>query len=336
MNIRLAALAGAVIAATLWSPARAADSLQIASSSIGSSDTPVIIAYQLGYFRDAGLDVTLFDAGGGNNAVSSVVGGSAQIAVVSIFNGSKPVEKGQKLKVIGVDTVGFSQILFARTAVLKGSGIDRNSPTLAKAKFLQGKKIAVNDIGGGSGNFVHQLLEAAGLTDRDATIININAPTARLAALKAGRIDAIVGTPPEPETAVVDGYGTMLLNPLTDMPETGPIASTVDVVRADYLAQNRAVLLRYETAVQRGRKLITTDSAAAAKAYYAYIANDARGALMKPAIQDMTWNDLKSSFATTPVLDRAQYANSQKFFKIAPGVTFETYVDNSLAEQVSK
>jgi ABC-type nitrate/sulfonate/bicarbonate transport system substrate-binding protein len=227
-------------------------------------------------------------------------------------------------------------MLFARSSVLKASGVTRASPTIDKAKFLKGKKVAVNDIGGGSGNFARQLLASAGLTERDATILNINSPAARLAALKVGRIDAIIGTPPEPETAIVDGYGTMLLNPLTDLPDTGRIASTAELVRADYLAKNRALLLRYETAVQRGRKLIATDPNAAAKAYYAFIANDARGALMNAAIQDMSWKDLLASFATDPVLDAAQYANAQKFFKISPAVTFAAYVDNSLATEVSK
>lgn len=337
MKLRMALLSGLMLAAALSaSPVRAADSLQIATSNIGSSDAPNIIAAQLGYFRDAGLSVTLFDAGGGNNAVSSVVGGSAQIGLVSIFNASKPVEKGQNLKVIAMETKGFGQTLFVRSSLLKAGGVGPSSTVKAKGAFLKGKKIAVNDIGGSSGNFARQLLADAGLTGRDATILNINNPAARLAALRAGRIDAIIGTPPEPETAVVDGYGAILLNPFKDLPESGHIASTIEVVRGDFLAKNRGLLIRYETAVQRARKLIADNSQAAADAYYAYIANDSRGVLLKPAIKKMTWGDILPSFAVNPVLDAQQYANSQKFFRLSSKVTFQAFVDNSIAKAVAQ
>jgi ABC-type nitrate/sulfonate/bicarbonate transport system substrate-binding protein len=312
----------------------AADSLVVASANIGSSDTPVIIAKQLGYFKDTGLDVTIFDAGGGNNAVSSVIGGSAQIALVSVFNASKPAAKGQPLKIIGVDTQGFGQYLFVRSALLKGSKVAEASTLADKAKFLQNKTIAVNDIGGSSGAFARQILAAGGLTGRDAKIININSPGARLTALKIGRIDAIIGSPPEPETAIVGGYGTMLVNPLKDLPSIGRIASSVEVVRADFLEKNSAVLLRYEAAVQRGRKLIQTNPTAARDAYYAYISSDARSSLLNPQIEARAWDDMLPTFAATPVLEPTQYASAQTFFHIPESLTFEIFVDNSLAQQV--
>jgi ABC-type nitrate/sulfonate/bicarbonate transport system substrate-binding protein len=327
-----AVLAGFLV---LAAKAYAADNLVIASSNIGSSDTPVIVAAQLGYFRDARINVTIFDAGGGNNAISSVLGGSAQIALASIFNASKPASQGQPLKIIGVDTTSFGEYLFVRSAGLHGTGITEASSLVDKARFLQGKTIAVNDIGGSSGEFAGQILAAANLTNRAARIVNMNSPQARLAALKLGRIDAIIGSPPEPETSIVDGYGTMLVDPSKDLPNNGPIAASVEVVRADFLDHNRALLLRYDAAVQRGRQLIQTDPAAARNAYYAYVESYARTAFLNPKIEVMAWDDMAPSFSRTPVLDQAEYANAQKFFQLPENLAFTAFVDNSIAQQVA-
>jgi len=59
MKFRPLTLVAVVILIGIEPQAHAADNLQIASSNIGSSDTPEIVALQLGYFHDAGLNVTI-------------------------------------------------------------------------------------------------------------------------------------------------------------------------------------------------------------------------------------------------------------------------------------
>jgi NitT/TauT family transport system substrate-binding protein len=335
VKVILASLLTAGLFAAAAPQAQALDKLQVASSSVGSSNAPTIIAIQKGYFKEAGLDVTVFSAGGGNNAVSTTLGGDAQIALVGIRNGSKPVEKGQALKIIGLETKGLGQIIFARADLYKTSGLSEASSVADKGKFLKGKKIAVNDIGGSSGEFARYVLAAAGLGEREATIVNINSDAARLSALKGGKIDAIVATSPEPEVAVIGGYGTVLVDPAKDLADVQDVASTVHVVRTDFLEKNRDVLQRYIGAVNRGRLFIKSNPDEAKTAYYTYVKAAAEGAADPDSkVATLSWNNVRSSFADSLAVTKQQYANAQRFFKIPATVTFEKFIDNSLADRL--
>lgn len=314
--------------------ADAAERLQVATPSGSASAVFSAIASRLGLFKEVGLDVTIFDAGGGNNAVSTVVGGDAQIGVVGIRNGSKPVERGQVLKLVATDTVVFTQYIVVRADILAGSKISPASSLAERGALLRGLKIAVNDIGGSSGEFARYALNAAGYGGRDATIINVNSSAGRLTALKGRRIDATVATPPEPETAVVGGYGAILVDPTRHLPDVGKLSSNVHIVRADYLKNNAGVVKRYLQAVERARLAIRRDPEAAKRAFYDYQRDESHSEL-DSKVADLAWQDLLPSFADTLVTSREQYLNAQRFFKIPARVTYEQFIDNSVAESLS-
>lgn len=334
-SARIAVAAIALALADGASPATAADKLQVATSGGGTTAAAAAIAFQLGYFKDAGLDVVLFDAGGGNNAVSTVVGGDAQVGIVGIRNASKPVEKGQPLKLIGTETKGFNQYIVVRRDLIDKSGVKPASSLIERGAVLRGLKIGVNDIGGSSGEFARYVLAAAGFGGRDATIINLNSAGARLTALKGNRIDAIIASPPEPETAFAGGYGATLVDPLKDLPEIGRLTSTVHIVRDDYLRQNAAVVKKYLQAVERSRGVIKTDPEAAEKAFYAFLARESRGAELPSDVADLAWRNTLPAFSDTLATSREQYANAQKFFRIPAAVTYEQFIDNSVVDSLT-
>jgi NitT/TauT family transport system substrate-binding protein len=315
--------------------ASAADKLQIATPEGVATAIFPAIAQQLGYFKALDLDVTIFGAGGGNNAVSTVVGGDAQIGVVGIRNATKPVEHGQPLKLIATDSVTFAQYIVVRADQLAKSGISDSSTLADCGAALRGLKIAVNDVGGSSGEFVRYVLAAAGLEDRAAAIININSSAARLTALKARSIDALVGSPPEPETAVIDGYGAVLVDPTKDLPELGKLASNIHIVRADYLAAHQSVIHRYLQAVNRAFELARTDPEAAKKAFYDSQREESQGNALAPEIADRAWKDIRLTFGDTLATSREQYANAQKFFKIPASVSYEKFIDNSVLDSIA-
>jgi len=311
-----------------------ADKLQVATPSGGSTAILSAIASQLGYFKAVDLDVAIFDAGGGNNAVSTVVGGDAQIGVVGIRNASKPVERGQPLKLIATETTVFSQYIVVRPEILAKA--DTGGWTLAqRGARLRDLKIGVNDVGGSSGEFARYALAAAGLGDRAASIINLNSASARLSALKAGRIDGLVGSPPEPEIAVAQGYGTILVDPTRDLPELGQLSSNVHIVRADYLSSHRTVVRRYLQAVDRALRLARSDPDGAKRAFYDYERHESQGNELDPVIADLAWKDIVLSFGDALATSPDQYANAQKFFKIPPSVSYQQFIDNSVIESLA-
>ncbi|MDB5643329.1 MAG: transporter substrate-binding protein [Hyphomicrobiales bacterium] len=332
MNILKTSLCAALLL-NIATTANAAEKLLVSSASGGASAVAATLAKELKFFDEVGLDVTIFDSGGGNNAVSTLVNGEAQLSIVGIRNASKPVEKGIDLKLIGVDTNALTQAIFVRADLVDPAHPPKT--LIEKGALLRGKKIAVNDIGGSSGEFARYVLAAAGLGEREAKILNINSAAARLAALRAGRIDAIVGSSPEPETALLQGFGRMLVDPARDVPEIRDIASTVQVARADYLKTNEATVKSYLGAIDKARQVLRSDPQRAKTAYYAFLAREANGVELDEKIRDAAWATVVAASAPTSVLSPGQYERAQSFFKIGPAVTYEKFVDNRLARSVA-
>jgi len=336
MKSVISILAGACLTIAAGSASFAADVLQVTSSSMGTSNAASVVAKQLGFFDEAGLDVTLLNAGGGNNAVSTVVGGSAQIAIVGINNASKPAEKGQPLTLVAGVTKGFGQVIFVRKDLYDKSGLTENSSLAEKGAFLKGKTIAVNDVGGSSGNFARYVLKESGLTDRDASIININSDAARLTALKNKSIDGIVASSPDPEIAIAGGYGTVLVNPQHDIPSLGQFVSTINVVRSDYLAEHRDVIERFLRAEERGRRYVLAHPDEARTAFYAFIQSQSSAPSKDDdEVTKLAWSNFLGQFVDTPVISQAQYAGAQKFFGISESLTFDKFIDTSLAQKIA-
>jgi len=315
-------------------PSYGKDKILVVTSGQGSLAATAYIARQLGYFDSEGLDVTVIDGGGGSNAVNTLVGGGAQIGLVGIKLASQAVEKGQPLKVVGTAIQGFPNYLVVQRAEYEKSGLTPTSPLAAKVAFLKGKTIAVNDIGGSSGEFARYVLNAAQVPADKVTLINMTSTAGRLAALKRGRIDAIIGGQPEPETAIAGGYGVMLVNPKADLPGLGKLDYMVQVVRADYLKQNPAIVEHYLRAIKRSEDLVKDHPDEAKRAFFAYELNDAHGGAIDPAIADEAWKNMLAYFPDTLRLEPAQVAAARKFFDISAAVSDTTFIDNGIADRV--
>lgn len=116
-----------------------------------------------------------------------------------------------------------------------------------------------------------------------------------------------------------------LIDPLHDLLHIGRLASTVHIVRGDFLRRNEAIVGRYLQAVARSLRLVKSASKTAKEAFYAFLARQSRGAELAPRIADRAWKDVLPAFSDTLETSREQYENAQKFFKIPPAVTYELF-----------
>jgi ABC-type nitrate/sulfonate/bicarbonate transport system substrate-binding protein len=102
--------------------------------------------------------------------------------------------------------------------------------------------------------------------ERDAKMVAVGGGPSLLAALKQGQIDAFMLSPPVPETAVNDGYGTLLVSASQgDVPQLNEFAYEVLYARKDYIDQNRDTVRRVARAIARGNNF-TLDQPDAAQA----------------------------------------------------------------------
>jgi NitT/TauT family transport system substrate-binding protein len=158
----------------------------------------VIIAQQAGIFRKYGLDVTLIFMAGGSLGIQAMVGGDVPITQA---DGSASVGAA----VAGIDVVMFGSFLntFPYSLV--------TLPEIKTVEQLKGAKIAISRFGSATDLSIKMALAKVGLNpEKDVTLLQIGAQTARAAALQSKSVQATIITPPFTLTARKLGYNTLI------------------------------------------------------------------------------------------------------------------------------
>ena len=180
----------------LFVGAAIASGLALAAGNAGAANTP--ITFQLnwvagganagfaaavaeGFYRDAGLDVTLVQGNGSGNTAQLVANGRSEIAYADAVAVSQLIAKGAPMKVLS--TVYQSNP--NEVSALKKTGIK-------SIKDLAGKKVGVPS-GSSQTTMLPLLLKANNLKESDVNLINMP-PTAMVPSLLQGQVDAILGS----------------------------------------------------------------------------------------------------------------------------------------------
>lgn len=148
---------------------------------------PLTLAERLGYFKDEGLKVEINDFAGGSKALQAVVGGSADVVSGAYEHIIDMQAKGQPFK----------------TFVLQGRSPDV-AIGVSKAKLdsykspadLKGMTVGVTAPGSSTHIILSHFLVQNGLKPTDVSIVGVGATAGAVAALRAGKIDAISNIDP--------------------------------------------------------------------------------------------------------------------------------------------
>lgn len=135
-----------------------------------------IVAKQKGIFEKHGLDIAVSNFTSGKQALNAVIGGGAEIATTAESPTTAAAMSNQDIAFLA--RMEYSDL---KTLTAKSSGI-------TSKEGLKGKKVAFT-AGTGSEVYTMSLLKAAGLTEKDVTLVNLR-PQDMLPALSAGSIDA--------------------------------------------------------------------------------------------------------------------------------------------------
>ncbi len=179
----------------LWASAVESQELKpikIGYPAISYNQTHIWVAKEAGLFKKYGLDAELVFLRGGQMATQALVAGDPPI--VNIGTVVQANLQGHDVVLIASSENAYAYSLIA------GSGI-------SKVPQLKGKKLGVSGFGSASYNAVLILLRRFNLEpNKDVAIVVAGPTTDRLAALRAGSIDATVLTPTETEMAKKQGY----------------------------------------------------------------------------------------------------------------------------------
>jgi NitT/TauT family transport system substrate-binding protein len=217
--------------------AHAEDKLNIVLNWLpGADHAPLFYAQKMGWFKEAGLDVSIENGKGSMNSLLKVASGDSALGIVDIPTALQGRDKG-------ADVVGV-YVIYANSPYgiywKKSSGI-RN------VMDLKGKKLG-NPPGDAARVMWPAIAKAVGLGPNDVTWVNV-APEGKIAALQSGAI-----------AATTHFYSVHYVYERTFGADLGYVATrdlgfnpygNAIVANRAYLEKNKAVLAKFVPIVQR-------------------------------------------------------------------------------------
>lgn len=225
--------------------------LNVSYSSESPGSLSVWIAQESGLYARNGLDVQLLRVTG-NIAVMAMVSGDMNIGLVG---GSA---------VITSNLAGSDAVLIAAGQVLTDYSMVTH-PKIKTVQQLKGGIVGVASVVGSAMTATQYALQKLGLTPKDVTLLVVGGTPERLAALRTGRIQATLLSPPTSFAAENEGYSILL--DLISMPlPYNSIASTRRFVR-----ENPDVARRFIKAHLEAVHLLKTEREAGLKTLAKYL-----------------------------------------------------------------
>lgn len=219
---------------------------------------PAMLTQQLGYFKDAGVDVKLLTEPSGATAENQLIAGQVE-GVVGFYDHTVTLQAQGKCieSVVQLAKVpGEAEVVSTKSA-----------GKLAGPQDFAGKKLGVTSAGSSTDYLTQYLAAKNNLKTSDYTTVQAGAGSTFIAALTNGGIDAGMTTDPTIATAVDQGVGKVMVDMRTEegtrkaLGGLYPAASMY--MNCDYVKQNPKTVQKVVNAFTRTMKWIDTNDAAA-------------------------------------------------------------------------
>ena len=266
------------------------------------------MARDAGFYAAQGLKVEIVNMHGGSRGAAELQAGRLDVMHVGLSSVIRVNRAGGDIRLIG-SLANVIRFTFFSAAGVKS------------AADLKGGVIGVSTFGSESDSTVTLALARLGLTRNDVTLKEYGGGSRRLAAVKAGEIQA---TPiNEPTASMAREQGVNVLIDL--VPEQIPWVFSGIVVRRGDVAGRRDVLARFLKATIEGNYLALADERQAKDV----LAKELK--ISDPKILDITYNDFK---ALTPPNTEPSRQGAENILAQFPGGSqkVEDYVDTSLLD----
>jgi NitT/TauT family transport system substrate-binding protein len=215
---------------------------------------PVIVAKQMGYFKDEGLDVSLVPTNGANVALIQLAAGNGEVGLIT-----------PSLAVVGTQpSIGMRLTLFYNLYYqgIWSITVPEDSPLKTLAE-IKGKKIGVIAMGSAGLTYGKAYLSKAGLDpNKDAIFIPIGVGGQGATALKSKAVDAVVYF----DGMVIKMRGAGV--PLRELPVDERINRVPDVALTaptELLEKNPAQYVGFSRAIAKGYEFNAANPEAAVR-----------------------------------------------------------------------
>jgi NitT/TauT family transport system substrate-binding protein len=292
-SIRALRIATASILVGLFSltGALAQQRVVVGAASKSELASPIFLAEERGWFREAGLAVEVIDFRGGAPAVQALVGGGVQICICAVDH----VVRLQNRNIDGVLAVALdTRHSYALVA--------RGDATFTDLASLKGRRIGITSPGSFTDNTLRWALKKAGMNpDRDVEILGAGTGATMRAAIDSRRVDAGMVISSDLvhslATAPAHGYKVVVDWRTLAYPSLGLLA------RRSWLADPNSGAAAFNAVVVRGLEAIRSDRAAATAALKKQFPNFSDAVLAELAA------DLQTRLAPAGKLREQELAN---------------------------
>jgi NitT/TauT family transport system substrate-binding protein len=168
-------------------PAPEKPHLAIATTGSVISYYPFEIALAKGYFKDEGLDVERSMYAGGPQTMQALLGGSADMVVSAYSNTLTMAARGQHLQAF---------VLMIRYPAFVLGITKQGQEKYTSLKNLAGMKVGVTSPGSSTNMILNSIAKRNGVDRKSYSVIGVGAQAGAIAAVREGRLDALVGIDP--------------------------------------------------------------------------------------------------------------------------------------------
>lgn len=311
--------------------------LKVAINSLSSGYLADLVAMDKGYFQAQGLTVypLPFQTEPSSPQMAEAIhSGAIEVAIGGLLTEAFLVSRvDADVRVIGQLQTGLAGAITVSNKLQEQTGLTESSPLEAKVKALVGKKIGVVSTTGLTGAFVTYLFRRYGLNiNKDATLVALGPTEASaVAAMKAGRVDALSFFEPVGETVESQGLGHVWISPLKgDIPELVGELNAVFYAKASLIRAKPNTIKALVRAIAMALTFIQKYPDQAMKILQKYTQVDDKTIAAAKEV-------LKNAYPTTPVIDKHSYDLATTFDiqagLISAAPPFESLVDTQTAAQ---
>jgi len=158
---------------------------------------PAMVADDLGYFKDEGLDVTTVYTGNNAMVAQQVVGGSLDLGVTTVETAIRAIESGASMQIVGSEMLKYPYSMM--------------SPAEIKtAADMKGKRVILALPKSAATVYWNRWLAEHGMKPADAEQVYDGSTPNRFAALQSGTVQAALLTQPFDQVAREKGYHVLV------------------------------------------------------------------------------------------------------------------------------
>jgi NitT/TauT family transport system substrate-binding protein len=180
---------------------------------------PTVMAKQLGEFDKAGVKVEMVDFKGGSQALTAVLGGSADVVSGYFDHCVNLASKNQHMQAF---------VVYDRYPGLVLVVSPKNTGAIKSVKDLAGKKVGVSAPGSSTHYFLNFLLKKNGVDAGSVGVIGIGLGATAIAAMEQGSVDAAIML--DPAVTLLQGKN----KDLRILSDTRTQKDTIDVFGGEY------------------------------------------------------------------------------------------------------